>query len=375
MSTGSPHKIKLLFLIPNLECGGAERYTTILSNHINTGKFEITLAILNNEKPFYKINNPAIEITGLHIKRVRRSLFAIRKIIKEKQPDIIYSLSNHLNLYLAIYRRMLPKNILLVARESSIPSMNNQFAKFGNLYNWLMKKFYPQLDCIVCQSAYMQNDLIENFGIPQSKTVLIPNMVEVPPVGLSTALPIRDSAYTFKFITVARLSTEKGIERLLRSLAFLTIPFHYYVIGEGNNRADLESLSLKLNLKHKVFFTGRKDDPYEGFQDADLLLMGSLYEGSPNVLLEAGVWGIPVIAFDAPGGINEIIFDGENGFLVENGEEAGFAATIKKALQFKFDKTRIIATTKKRFPVGETVIMLEELFFNLIQAQLSRRPG
>ena len=100
-------------------------------------------------------------------------------------------------------------------------------------------------------------------------------------------------------------------------------------------------------------------------ENTDLMLMGSYYEGFPNVLLEAGALGIPVVAFDAPGGTREIITEGENGLLVSDGNENAFSAAIEKALQLKFDTDKIIATTKKRFSLNAAVAQVEELFFNL----------
>ena len=354
------NKIKLLILIPSLECGGSEKYVSLLCNNINTDKFDITLAVLNNSDPFYNISNPAIETIDLGIKRVRGSLFAIRRTVLQKKPDIIFSISNHLNLYLAIYRWLFPKKIKFIARESSIVSSNNRRTNSPKIYGWLIKKFYHRIDHIICQSHYMQQDLIKNFNIAPGKTTVIYNAVEE----INGNKPVNTSGI-YKFITVARLSEEKGIDRLIRSVAQLTEPFQYHIIGEGNKRASLQELIGQLNLGDKVFLTGKKTNPYAGMENTDLMLMGSYYEGFPNVLLEAGALGIPVVAFDAPGGTREIITEGENGLLVSDGNENAFSAAIEKALQLKFDTDKIIATTKKRFSLNAAVAQVEELFFNL----------
>ena len=242
------NKIKLLILIPSLECGGSEKYVSLLCNNINTDKFDITLAVLNNSDPFYNISNPAIETIDLGIKRVRGSLFAIRRTVLQKQPDIIFSISNHLNLYLAIYRWLFPKKIKFIARESSIVSSNNRRTNSPKIYGWLIKKFYHRIDHIICQSHYMQQDLIKNFNIAPGKTTVIYNAVEE----INGNKPVNTSGI-YKFITVARLSEEKGIDRLIRSVAQLTEPFQYHIIGEGNKRASLQELIGQLNLGDKVF--------------------------------------------------------------------------------------------------------------------------
>ena len=328
-SNNSDKKIKLLVLTPTLECGGSEKYVALLCNTINTQQFDITLAVINNANPFYTISNNAIKICNLQKKHVRSSLFKILAIIKTEQPDIIYTTANHLNIYLVLFRRLLPKKIILIARESSVVSINTKRAKFPALYNWLIKKCYKNFNTIVCQSAYMQQDLVDNYQIEKNKTVVINNPVE-------DAGTVVHTPAVSKLLTVARLSEEKGIDRLIRSVAKLTIPFQFYIIGEGNKKETLQQLIDELNMQDKIFLQGQKKQPFAGMEDAALFLMGSHYEGFPNVLLEAGILGIPVVAFDVPGGINEIITNGENGILVKNNDEVCLCKSGRKSIAHQF---------------------------------------
>ncbi len=353
-------KIKLLIFIPTLECGGSENYVSLFCNTIDTKKFDVTLVVLNDAHPFYEIKN-TIDVIDLRIKRVRNSLFAIKRLIKQRQPDIIYTTANHLNLLFAMFRWMFPKKTVIVARESSIVSINNRRAKFPALYNWLTKKYYPQLDHILCQSMFMQQDIISNYGFPENKTSVIHNPVN------ERHLSTNENGFNKnKFITVARLSEEKGIDRLVCSVVKLSIPFQYHIIGEGNKRMQLQNLINELQLQDRVHLTGEKIDPYHNMEDASLMLMGSFYEGFPNVALEAGALGIPVIAFDAPGGIREIIIDGENGLLVKDNTEKAFSAAIEKALSLNFNRDKIIADTKKRYSLSAIVAQTEELFIGFL---------
>lgn len=351
-------KIKLLVLTPALECGGSEKYVTLLCNNINTQQFDVTLAVINNTHPFYTISNSAIQICNLQKKHVRSSLFKILATIKTEQPDIIYTTANHLNIYLVLFRRLLPKKIILIARESSVVSINTKRAKYPPLYNWLIKKCYKNFNTIICQSNFMQQDLVDNYHVEKNKTVVINNPVE------DTRVMAHAPAVN-KLLTVARLSEEKGIDRLIRSVAKLTIPFQYYIIGDGNKKEVLQQLIDELNLQDKIFLPGKKKQPFAGMEDAALFLMGSHYEGFPNVLLEAGVLGIPVVAFDVPGGINEIITNSENGILVKNNDEAAFAKAVEKALLTNFNRQQIQATTKTNFSVNAIIKKTEDLFIQL----------
>jgi len=164
----------------------------------------------------------------------------------------------------------------------------------------------------------------------------------------------------YKFISVARLSEEKGIGRLIHAVGLLSLPFTFYIIGEGDQKAKLQSLVNELQLQENIFLLGEKTEPFSGMEDADLFLMGSYYEGFPNSLLEAQALGIPVIAFNAPGGIPEIISE-ENGILVDDNDILGFASAIQEGLSVGFNRESIIENTRKRFSVHVIVPQIEKL--------------
>ncbi len=355
--------IRLLIITPTLECGGSEKFVSLLCEHINTHIFSVCLVVVNNTNPFYKITNPAVEIVDLKKNRVLFSLPAIKKVVNYFNPDIIFSTANHLNLYLAIFKNQFNSNIKFVAREASIVSINSKQAKMAVLYNRLIKKYYRRFDMIICQSAYMQQDLVKYYRIPADKAMIIHNAAEE--VLYTPVQPKQNKERVYKLITVARLSDEKGVERLIHAVGLLSIPFSYYIVGEGSKRMYLQRLIDELQLNDKVFLVGQKADPFIGMEDADLFLMGSYYEGFPNVLLEAGAYGLPVVAFNAAGGIAEIITHNENGLLINDNDIIAFASAIKNALSGNFDRNQIIETTKKRFSVSNMMVAMENIFLKL----------
>ncbi len=356
-------KIKLLIVVPTLECGGLERNVAIICNNFNTTKYDVTLAILNNQKQFFHISNKNIHVIDLQIANVRKSLFRILNLSKKIRPDIILSTANHLNLLFAIFKWIFPKGIKIIARESSIVSINTQGSWSPVLFNWLLKNFYKKLDLIVCQSEYMQLDLVKNYHIIIEKTRIINNPVSIPILktdsGEKRSFP--------DFITVARLSKEKGIDRLIRALAKMDIPFRFTIIGEGVVRNSLQDLIESLSMQNQVTLAGNKENPFAEISSPDLFLMGSYYEGFPNAMLEAMAAGIPVIAFNAPGGIAEIIIQNENGILVNGDDEQAFADAIKRALNKGFDKKQIQENILKKYNVNAIIDQWDDLFGSLKQ--------
>ena len=358
-------KIKILVCTPTLQCGGSEKFVAMLCNHINTNLFQVCLLVLNNADPFYEIKNKDVAIINLQQKRVLFSLFKLKKLIKDQQPDIVFTTANHLNVYVAIFRNSFAARIKFLARESSIVSINSQRAKMPYLYNLLIKKYYRRFDTIICQSAYMQQDLIKHYNIPAEKTVIINNAVTEKSTN-KISIP-GNSNSVYKLITIGRLSPEKGIERLIHAVGLLTDPVQFFIIGDGEQKMNLQKLVTDLQLTDKIFFKPQTPEPFYGMEDADLFLLGSYYEGFPNALLEAGALGIPAIAFNVAGGIAEIIREGENGLLVDDNDIIGFAVAVKKGLSANFDRNKITEITNKRFSVNTMLADIEKLFAQLAQ--------
>ena len=145
----------------------------MLCRHISKDRFAVCVAVLNNTRPFYRIDTDAVDLVDLQESRVRYSLLRIRKLVKAFQPDIILSTANHLNLYFALFRNRFPDQVTFIARESSIVSINTQRTKWPGLYNWLIKTYYRRFDLLICQGTYMQQDLVKNYRVFQFNLVMV----------------------------------------------------------------------------------------------------------------------------------------------------------------------------------------------------------
>lgn len=353
-------KTKLFICIPTLQCGGSEKYVQTICKHIDKEQFEVTLLVLDNKDAFYTID-PAVELIDLQTARARNAVSTITRLAKERKPDILFSAASHVNILLAMYRNRFPTGMVLIARESSLLSVNSRHAALPRLFNTLAKLFYRRIDHVICQSAAMQQDLIHVYKVPVTNTTVLLNPVEVAATAATDPVPL-------KFITVARLSKEKGIDRILKGLAPLLLPYQLHVIGEGKERTALEALVTSLGLETKVIFHGRQPNPFNGMEDAQLFLMGSYHEGLPNALLEAGAYGIPAVAYEAPGGIGEII-NKENGLLVKEDSPEAFAKAIEQAIALPFDRQEIQTQTAKRFSVISHLQALEALLNRLVRSK------
>jgi glycosyltransferase involved in cell wall biosynthesis len=118
-----------------------------------------------------------------------------------------------------------------------------------------------------------------------------------------------------------------------------------------------------MGLKNKVKFLGYSKSIPVLLAQADYFLQGSFYEGFPNALLEAGAQGLPVIAYDCPGGTKEIIEDGINGFLVDN--EDMFLDRIHSALKLNWNAFGIRTHIQKHFGLESIMSKYEQMILTV----------
>jgi glycosyltransferase involved in cell wall biosynthesis len=157
-------------------------------------------------------------------------------------------------------------------------------------------------------------------GVPEDRLCFLPNVVDVE----SFAPGSRNPSQKVRFLSSGRLVKLKRFDLFLRSMATLHAEMPGFVdaqiVGEGPERQNLERLADTLHLLPDVVqFTGATDDMARVYRSADVVVLCSDWEGTPNVLLEALACGLPVIASDV-GGVSEIVKHGENGFLVPPGD-------------------------------------------------------
>jgi glycosyltransferase involved in cell wall biosynthesis len=369
---------KIFFLIPSLTSGGSERVFSILANHLDSTKWDITVVVLDGRRRFYAINEEKVRVIDLQTPRVRQGFGKIFKLIRREKPDLVVSTLSHLNQFIALIRPFLPRETRFIARESTILSVFHQQESFPTLRNFLVRWLYPSFDGLICQSQRMANDFKNTYKIPNSKLNIINNPVDTEGIkrlgnfesfpNVMTETLISPKKAALRFVSVGRLSTEKGIDKALRILAQLkNLDFEYYLIGEGNERGRLEELAKTLGISEKVIFQGVQKNPFAWMASADFLLLTSEFEGFPNVLLEVGAVGTPSIAFACGGVVGEIIEEGVNGFVVPDGDEAAFSAAILRGGKTTFDRSKIQDLTKEKFGVEKIVAQYAATFLRVIE--------
>ena len=324
---------KILFVLPRMGGGGAERVVSILANNLSKLK-ENTVQIHTfvSGESFYPINE-SVELTDCGIKKVKKgsfrnlsvlinfpkAFFRTRKLIKQGEYDYVLSFLAEADITLWLCKKT-------GVKFTHVCSERNDPTKKGKLKGWFLKKTYKSADKFVCQSQTVAN--YYSF-IDENKKVVIPNPLN-PKI-----LPQRDNEIKNTIVGVGRLNTQKNFALLINAFSRIEKEFPDYTLeiyGEGGERRVLEDQIEKLGLTAKVVLKGAQKGVLEKIKSAKLFVLSSDFEGFPNALLEGMGIGLPVISTDFFTGTARELIDEKGGLLVPIRDEEKLYLAIKEML-------------------------------------------
>ena len=327
-------KRKILFFVPTLNRGGAERVISTLANYFSD-KFDVTIITLSSDVPQYDIsakykslNANAYEGGFMKIINIFIRFIRIRRIIKKEQPSAVISFMESANIPVILATR------ILKWKGSLIISVRNNPLKFPWYYRLLIKILYRFPGRVVAPSLGIKKDL-ERIIYSHKGIDFIPNPINVKKIKSLSQMRISDIPnLPEKYIlAVGRLAYQKGFDRLIS--IFSKIPnkdLSLVIIGEGDLRSDLNHLIRCSNLENRVIMPGLTENPFPIYKSAICLALTSRYEGWPNVINEAIASGCPVVSYDCKYGPSEIL-NNNNGLLVPEGNEEEFISSITSLIE------------------------------------------
>lgn len=357
-------KISVIFILPDLETGGAERIVTTIANHLSRDRFEPKILLLRKQGGYLNFLKKDVEIIDINTERIRHSLKPILGEIYRRKPDIVFSGFGEVNAYLALFIRLFPRT-KFIARETNVVTQHVTRKEIKFFYN-----FYNNYQKIIAQSDDMMNDLVDNFNIKKKKIVKINNPVDFDFINEKLAISTKPDCFKYNYknvVAIGNLSARKGFDNLLKVFSRLkneNIMLH--ILGDGKDRDVLFQTKDFLGLKN-VIFHGRQDNPYQYLKYADLFILSSRYEGFPNVLLEAGACGTYSLANNCPGGINEIIQHQINGEVSNIEEYEDFSQKIMKVLQGNYNRDAIKNSIRSRFSKDIILDKYEKVLMDMMK--------
>jgi glycosyltransferase involved in cell wall biosynthesis len=370
------NKIKLLVIIPSLVTGGAEILTVYLLRHLDRNKFEVALCLFEEKGDLRKRVPSDVKLFVLG-KKNRWGFFRLpsklNKLVSEYKPDIIYTRMWYATSVATVSRRLYSYRIPIVANEEHNHKRDIlPFDLFGIVKKYFMDWSHKKADIVIVPSKGVKNDLLNSYKLREEKIKVIYNSVDLELIRESILVYGQASPelFTDDIPTIAafgRLIKRKGFEDLLRAFRLVLdrVDARLILIGDGEERLNLQKLGNGLGINGSVRFLGYQENPFGIISSSDLFILSSRWEGFGNVIIEAMACGVPVISTDCPFGPNEIITDGVNGLLVPVGDVEAMADAILALLQDNALRSRLAEAGRKRaeeFSVDKMVTEYEIMF-------------
>lgn len=222
--------------------------------------------------------------------------------------------------------------LILLALGDIFDHPNTAFSLPTNvLYRHAAKVSYRMASLVVAVGQQLRQRAIE-CGASPDRVCVIPNGIDLEHISsLRKSAAIRKKSSALRLLYVGRLSPEKGVDILLRSLADIRqCSIHLQVIGDGPEKKFLQNLASELEIVDQIEFMGHVSEAvlWESYNSSDIAIIPSYADALPLVSLEAQAFGLPVIASNI-GGLPDVIENGVNGVLVPAGDVNALSAVIK----------------------------------------------
>jgi glycosyltransferase involved in cell wall biosynthesis len=282
--------------------------------------------------------------------KVVRSLPKLMRYLRSAEPDALLTTLPNNNL-VAIWAKWLCRSrTRIVVCEGNTTSKEVSACAsnpFDSKWPILIKEWYPRADGIVAVSDGVASDLSRVAGLPAQRITTVYNGVDLRRLDELAAVPLADPWFEGDappvLLAAGRLAPQKDFPNLLKAFARVRSrrEVRLVILGEGPERARLESLAADLGIAADVKMPGAVLNPFSYMARARLFVLSSAWEGLPTVLMEALACGCPVVSTDCESGPREILDGDSVGALVRVGDHEGFAAAILRSLEVAPDRERL----------------------------------
>lgn len=323
-----------LFL-PNFDGGGAERAFVNLARGIAELGHRVDLVVGTAAGPLRSEVSPLVRVVDLAASRLVFALPGLIRYLRSERPDLVYSALEEAGILALLARR-----ISGVAAKV-IPSIRNtlsdearQSSPKRKLLLRLARWLYPSADAVVAVSKGVAKDAAGVLHLPLASIRVIRNPTLTPDLRAAAMQPVDHPWFAPKSAPVilgcGRLAPQKDFATLIEAFARVRAirPCKLVILGEGPLRQDLARLAGELGVAADVAMPGFDANPYRFMEKCDVFVLSSVFEGSPNVVVQALACGAPVVSTDCPSGPDEILQGVARGKLVPVGNPERMAAAI-----------------------------------------------
>lgn len=366
---GASTRPRVLFLINDLRMGGAERSLVNFVTHVRQIRPSLVLIEtaadllpeLPAELPVYSLaKRDPVALSGDELESARAAATAPRggrppgrtalelpqllgkalllaRLARETRADVVSTFLNRSHTIAILAKALFAPHLRIVINVHEM--LTDHLERFFSpLERGLMRAFirrgFPRAEKIIAVSEGVKQDLVRHFSIPAQRITVVPNPVNLDRIRRLGAEAVDTEQDSPLIVAVGRLVQLKGFDLLIRAFARLPVSLRarLLIVGEGEQRAVLETLLADLHLADRVTLVGTQTNPWKYMARADVVALASRSEAFPNVIGEALALGRPVIATNCSPGVAEYLDHGRYGVLVPPENVDALAAGLARIL-------------------------------------------
>jgi glycosyltransferase involved in cell wall biosynthesis len=321
--------------------GGVERMVCSLAGGMVAAGYAVDMILIKAQGEHVDAIPEDVRVIKLKARHTLTSLPELVRYLRRQRPDALLA-AKHRAMKVAVMARWLAgSHTRLVGRLGTTVSaaLDGQGWLRRALWYSSMRFYYRWVDQIIAVSEGVAADVRRITHLPTERVRVVRNPVITPRLQAQAAETVdypwlQSGADIPVILGAGRFTRQKDFDTLIHAFARLRRerPCRLLILGEGKLRPALEALVSELGLQDDVALPGFATNPYAAMARAQLFVLSSRWEGSPNVLTEAMALGVPVASTDCPSGPKEILQDGRYGKLVAMGDVEGLAAAMAETL-------------------------------------------
>lgn len=303
---------RILFVVKKLSDGGAERVVSVLASKLAEDGNDVYILVYFPTTNEYLTNNLVKKVymtkdeNEYQMLGFGSKIALIRRKLKGIQPDFVIPFLYFVGVHVQLAHYGLKGKVVQTVRNDprSVPEDRVERLIRDITYSFMWRGFVQNRR----QLEYFPRFI-------QKKLVVLPN-----PVSEQFLNIVRPERKLFTILAAGRLQRQKNFPMLIRAAKLLKekgYNFRICIYGEGELAEELNSFIAEYDVAGYCMLCGRSNNMSATYQEADVFVMTSNFEGMPNALMEAMASGLPCISTDCPTGPSELIENGVNGFLIE----------------------------------------------------------
>ncbi len=350
---------RILFVIPSLGTGGAERQLVRLIKGINLSKSEIHLCVLKQGGLFE--NNLPENIRRVNLnnyKNLPASIFTLKKYIKKNCISHVHTFLPLASFYIFLSLLFMRK------RPRFIISIRSQITSFIKRNFYLNQFSFILADHIIVNSKAVMANTLRLFYVKSEKVRLIYNGINSSKYSEGESKSIKHTNFTLLFL--GRLNRKKGVLVLLEIIEKLADRenIRYIIVGKGPLEKKMMSSIEQVGMGKRVDYINETNDVVSYFSKSDLFILPTFLEGLSNSVMESMAAGVPVVTTDIPSN-KELITNGVEGFLVPVNNSSAFVEKIDFILNNRSIIPEIVEKAREKIKTGFSEVSMVEKYLRL----------